>query len=167
MKRPISLYILAVLLPLIGWAQERQMLSLPNREQLSSERVMEVMQDSEGFLWYATQGGGVCRDDGRQMLVFRSDAEHPDLLGSNDVASLAEAAGRYIIIGTFHGAFVLDKRDYSIRRLPEVDDKKVDDIIVAAGNFTDAAATMSVALSGKYLNITTQPHSFNTNIIGK
>ena len=58
MKRPIFLYILAVLLPLIGWAQERQMLSLPNREQLSSERVMEVMQDSEGFLWYATQGGG-------------------------------------------------------------------------------------------------------------
>jgi hypothetical protein len=48
-----------------------------------------------------------------------------------------------------------------------VDDKKVDDIIVAAGNFTDAAATMSVALSGKYLNITTQLHSFNTNIIGK
>ena len=80
MKRPIFLFILAVLLPLIGWAQERQMLSLPNREQLSSERVMEVMQDSEGFLWYATQGGGVCRDDGRQMLVFRSDAEHPDLL---------------------------------------------------------------------------------------
>lgn len=108
------------------------MLSLPNREQLSSERVMEVMQDSEGFLWYATQGGGVCRDDGRQIVVFRSDAEHPDLLGSNDVASLAEAAGRYIIIGTFHGAFVLDKQDYSIRRLLEVDDKKVDDIIVTA-----------------------------------
>ena len=122
---------IAMLLPLIGWAQEQRMLSLPNREQLSSERVMEVMQDSEGYLWYATQGGGVCRDDGRQMLVFRSDAEHPDLLGSNDVASLAEAAGRYIIIGTFHGAFVLDKQDYSFRRLPEVDDKKVDDIIVS------------------------------------
>ena len=115
MKRPIFLYILAVLLPLIGWAQERQMLSLANREQLSSERVMEVMQNSEGFLWYATQGGGVCRDDGRQMLVFRSGSR----------------------------------------------------FIVTAGNFTDAAATMSVALSGKYLNITTQPHSFNTNIIGK
>lgn len=132
MKRNISLFIIAVLLQLIGWAQERRMLSLPNHEQLSSERVLEVMQDSEGFLWYATQGGGVCRDDGRQMLVFRSDAEHPDLLGSNDVASLAEAAGRYIIIGTFHGAFVLDKQDYSIRRLTEVDDKKVDDIIVTA-----------------------------------
>ena len=49
------------------------MLSLPNREQLSSERVMEVMQDSEGFLWYATEGGGLCRDDGRQIMVFRRD----------------------------------------------------------------------------------------------
>ena len=47
------------------------------------------------------------------------------------MANLAEAAGRYIVIGTFHGAFVLDKQDYSIRRLPEVDDKKVDDIIVS------------------------------------
>ena len=107
------------------------MLSLPNREQLSSEYVLEVIQDSEGFLWYATQGGGVCRDDGRQIVVFRSDTDHPDLLGSNDVASLAEAAGRYIIIGTFHGAFVLDKQDYSVRRLTEVDDKKVDDVIVS------------------------------------
>ena len=106
-------------------------LELPNREQLSSERVLQVIQDSEGFLWYATEGGGVCRDDGRQMLVFRSDAEHPDLLGSNDVACLAEAAGRYIIIGTFHGACILDKQDYSIRRLTDVDDKRVDDIIVS------------------------------------
>ena len=80
MKRHISLYIIAILLPLVGWAQERRMLSLPNLEQLSSKHILEVMQDSEGFLWYATQGGGVCRDDGRQMMVFRSDAEHPDLL---------------------------------------------------------------------------------------
>lgn len=107
-------------------------LDLPNREQLSSDHVMHVIQDSEGFLWYATEGGGVCRDDGRQVVVFRSDAEHPDLLGSNDVACLAEAGGRYIIIGTFHGAYVLDKKDYAISRLKEVDDKRVDDIIVAA-----------------------------------
>ncbi len=93
-----------------------------------------VMQDSEGFLWYATEGGGLCRDDGRQISVFRSDAEHPDILGSNDVASLAEAGGRYILIGTFHGAFVLDKLDYSIHKLSEVDDNKVDDIIVSRKN---------------------------------
>ena len=107
-------------------------LGLPNRELLSSERVVQVLQDSEGFLWYATEGGGLCRDDGCRVLVFRCDAEHPDLLGSNEVSCLAEAAGRYMVVGTSKGACVLDKRDYGIRRLAEVDEKRVDDVVVAA-----------------------------------
>lgn len=128
MNKLSHLLLIIVLWPLACWAQER--LALPRQEQLSSVRVLQVMQDTEGFLWYATEGGGLCRDDGRQIRVFRSDAEHPDLLGSNDISCVAEAARRFIIIGTFHGASVLDKSDYSIRRLEEVDDKRVDDIIV-------------------------------------
>ena len=132
-------------------------LELPNHEQLSSERVLHVLQDSEGYLWYATEGGGVCRDDGRQMIVFRSDAEHPDLLGSNDVASLAEALPPLsgIIIGTFHGAYVLDKRDYSIRRLTEVDDKRVDDIVVSRNGhwwLTSNKKVYEYSAEGKLLN---------------
>lgn len=121
-----------LLLPAFVCAQDSCRLDFPNLEQLPSQRVSQVIQDSEGFLWYATEGGGLCRDDGRQMRVFRSDAESPELLCSNDIACLAEAAGRYIIIGTFHGANLLDKRDYSIRRLEEVDDKRVDDIVVSS-----------------------------------
>jgi AraC-like DNA-binding protein/ligand-binding sensor domain-containing protein len=130
MKNHILLLLFVFLLPCIGKAQGRQRLSLPNREQLSAERVLHVMQDSEGFLWYATEGGGLCRDDGRQMLVLRSDADHPDLLGDNNIACLAEA-GQHIIIGSFHGAYLLNKQDYSISRLAEVDDKRVDDIVVS------------------------------------
>ena len=115
----------------MGFAQEPQVLTFPRLEQLSSQYVTHVIQDSEGYLWYGTEGGGVCRDDGHQILVFRSDAEHPDLLGSNSIACLAEATQRYIIIGTYHGAFLLDKHDYSIRRMIEVDDKRVDDIIIS------------------------------------
>ena len=131
MKNHIFLLLFVFLLPCIGRPQVKQRLSLPNRELLSAERVLHVMQDSEGFLWYATEGGGLCRDDGRQVLVFRSDADHPDLLGGNDVACMAEA-GQRIIIGSFHGAYLLDKHDYSISRLAAVDDKRVDDIIVDA-----------------------------------
>lgn len=131
MKYYKFLLLLCLLLSTVGWAQPKRILSLPRLEQLSSQHVTQVMQDSEGFLWYATEGGGLCRDDGRQITVFRSDAEHPDLLGSNDVACVAEAAGRYIIIGSFHGAYVLDKQGgYTIRRLEDVDDNRVDDIIV-------------------------------------
>ena len=131
-KRYAVFFLLVLLLPVSADAQDIVRLALPNLEQLSSHRISQVIQDSEGFLWYATEGGGVCRDDGRQVDVFRSDAKHPDLLGSNNVSCLAEASGRYIIIGTFHGAYVLDKRDYSIHRIMEVDDKRVDDIIVTA-----------------------------------
>ncbi len=37
--------------------------------------------------------------------------------------------------------------------------------IVTAGNFTDETSTVSVQINKKYLNIQTQPHSFNTYII--
>ena len=134
-------------------AQHYQQLVLPNRELLSSDKVLDVIQDSEGFLWYATEGG-VCRDDGRQVDVFRSDAEHPDLLGSNNVICLSQA-GRYIIIGTSHGAYVLDKRDYSIRRLADVDDKRVDDIIVSRNGHWWLTANKKVyeySAEGKLLN---------------
>ena len=112
-------------------AQTCQRQTLPHREQLSADRVLYVMQDSEGYLWYATDGGGVCRDDGRQVMVFRSDADHQDLLGSNTVLCLAESGCR-IFIGTSHGAHLLDKRDYTISRLTEVDETRVDDMLVTA-----------------------------------
>lgn len=130
MKHYYTILFFLLLFPLLGMAQEPQELTFPRLEQLSSQYVTQVIQDSEGFLWYGTEGGGVCRDDGHQILVFRSDAEHPDLLGSNNVACLAEADKRYIIIGTYHGAFLLDKQDYSISRMTEVDDKRVNDIII-------------------------------------
>ena len=131
MKHYYTILFFISLLPLLGSAQEQQELTFPRLEHLSAQHVTHVIQDSEGYLWYGTEGGGVCRDDGHQILVFRSDAEHPDLLGSNSIACLAEATQRYIIIGTYHGAFLLDKHDYSIRRMIEVDDKRVDDIIIS------------------------------------
>ncbi len=110
--------------------QGLQRLILPKAKQLTSGDVLSVIQDSEGFLWYATEGGGVCRDDGCKVDVFRSDADSPELIGSNKVGCLAEA-GRYMLLGTFRGAYVIDREDFSVRRLEEVDETRVDDIIVA------------------------------------
>lgn len=129
MKKHGILLMIYTLLSAVATVQSQTTLHLPNQEQLSSGKVNHVMQDSEGGLWYATEGGGLCRDNGRQVDIFRSDAETPDLLGSNKVACLAEA-GHLIIVGSYHGAYVLDKGDFTIRRLSEVDDKRVDDILV-------------------------------------
>ncbi len=109
-------------------AQEWRMLTLPHHDLLSSDRVLYLMEDREGVLWYATEGGGVCRDDGVHVDVFRSENEHPNLLGSNNIASLADA-GNDILVGTYHGAYRLNKADFSISRMEDVDDKRVDDIL--------------------------------------
>lgn len=108
-------------------AQEINVLELPYQEQLSASRVFHIIEDKEGFLWYATEGGGVCRQDGRQTDIFRSNAMQPHLLGSNNVSCLAEV-DESIVIGSFQGAYVLDKKTYSIRELNMVDSKRIDDI---------------------------------------
>ena len=56
-------------------------------------------------------------------------------------------------------------RDYS--RTPVVVFRSGGQIIVTAGNFTNDETTLSVKVKSKYLNIKTQPHSFNTYIIPK
>ncbi len=118
-----------LLMPTLLGAQELRLLKLPNQEQLSSGKVLFLLQDSEGILWYATEGGGLCRDDGLQIDIFRSDADNPELLGSNNISCLAEF-GQSIIIGTFHGAYALNRKSFNIQRIHEVDDKRIDDILV-------------------------------------
>ncbi|MBQ6211031.1 MAG: helix-turn-helix domain-containing protein [Prevotella sp.] len=127
----IAYLIMGWMMAVLVHASNYHLLSLPHQEQLPSKKVLHLIEDHEGFLWYATEGGGICRDDGRQVDIFRSDNNHPELLGSNDVACLAEVQSS-LIIGTFHGVYILDKKDYSIQRIKEVDDKRVDAICVAS-----------------------------------
>ncbi len=144
-------------------AQNLHRLNLPNQEQLSSGNVLFLMQDSEGALWYATEGGGLCRDDGLQVDIFRSDAENPDRLGSNNIACLAEY-GHYIIIGTFHGAYALNRKDFSIQRINEVDDKRIDDILVTKDNRLFVTANKKILVFNDALQLTaSHPSRFHDN----
>lgn len=96
-------------------AQRLRVSSLPTQQQLPVANVHCVMQDDEGYMWYGTTGGGVCRDNGYQIDVFRSDSRTPGLMGSNDVTCLAEDARHGICVGTGQGAYRIDKSDYSVR----------------------------------------------------
>ena len=56
-------------------------------------------------------------------------------------------------------------RDYS--KTPVVVFRNGQQFIVTVGNFTDADASLSVKVKGKFLNVAAAPHSFNTYVIGK
>jgi glucosylceramidase len=49
-------------------------------------------------------------------------------------------------------------------KTPVVVFRKEKDIIVTAGNFTDDEQHITVQVGKKFLNVTLQPHSFNTYV---
>ena len=116
---------------------------LPTQGQLPVANIHCLLQDSEGYMWYGTEGGGLCRDDGYDIDVFRSDALTPRLLGSNSVTCLAEDGEQHIYIGTTEGLYVLDKSDYVVRPLVRdvpLASSRTDAVMVASDKSVWAAA---------------------------
>ncbi|MBQ0074268.1 MAG: helix-turn-helix domain-containing protein [Prevotella sp.] len=87
----------------------------PRIDQLPLVGVNAILQDREGFIWYATTEGGLCRDDGYTVDVFRNDRANPMRLGhSNGVLSICETSKGDICFGTRENIYLLRKSDYSI-----------------------------------------------------
>lgn len=73
-----------------------------------------IYQDSEGYMWYGTRGGGLCRDNGYQVEVFRSDWRSPNRLANNNISCIAEDSIGGIWFGTEKGLYRLDKDTYQL-----------------------------------------------------
>jgi signal transduction histidine kinase/ligand-binding sensor domain-containing protein/DNA-binding response OmpR family regulator len=82
------------------------------RNQLPSNTVPRIFQDSDGFMWFGTFDG-LCRYDGYRVLTFRSDLKNPHLLTDNEVTCIDEDESK-LWIGTRKGLNLLDKKTYKI-----------------------------------------------------
>ncbi len=129
MKRSLAFLFCLCCWPVAN-AQRLRSQFLPNQSQLPVANIHRIFQDREGYMWYATEGGGLCRDDGYHVTVFRSDRNHPDLMASNDVTSIAEDGKGQIWFGTPKGCYILDKSDYSVRPVAGTEGKHVDNLLV-------------------------------------
>lgn len=118
MKKSILLFIFLLLLTQ-NRAQDIIVTGLPNLNQLPNSEIKCFFHDSEGFMWYGTEGGGLCRDDGYMVKVFRADINTPKLLESNSITGITEDIKQKIWFGTKRGAYILDKSDYSIIPVPD------------------------------------------------
>lgn len=90
--------------------------TLPTRQQMPVANVRCVFQDSEGMMWYGTQGGGLCRDNGYQVNTFRSDARTPGLLADNYVHCIAEDGRGRVWFGTGKQLYTIDKHTLQLRK---------------------------------------------------
>ena len=69
--------------------------------------VRRIMQDSRGFMWFATEDG-VVRYDGYEFRVFRHNERDPDSLANNLVWDIKEAPDGNLWMGTGSGLDLWD-----------------------------------------------------------
>ena len=112
-----SLMVVFTLLPSIARGQESvapHVVPMPNHNQLLSAHVRVLFQNKEGYMWYGMKNDGLYRDDGYQLVSFRSDFLHPDIQMNNNIMCLCEDSINRLWVGTKRGLYILDKKDYTI-----------------------------------------------------
>lgn len=115
---------------IVLFAQQIQVRNIPHIEQLPIGLINVFFQDSEGYMWYGTEDG-LCRNDGYNIHVIRSDYQTPNLFSSNSISCLAEDSIHHNIwIGTAKGLYHLNKRTYNIKLIPlsNKTDNKIENI---------------------------------------
>lgn len=83
---------------------------------LPSDEVKHIYQDNEGYIWIATNDG-LCRYDGYQTKIYKSNLYTPDLLSGNKINALAEDQNSNLWIGTTKGLNVLNKITGEIKKI--------------------------------------------------
>ena len=75
---------------------------LTTADGLSQNRVFAILQDRQGFMWFATRDG-LNRYDGNSFVVFKNNPDDPTSLSSNSVLALLEDDQGYLWVGTYGG----------------------------------------------------------------
>lgn len=99
--------------------QNMMPVKLPTQKQLPMAQIFRAFQDAEGYMWYGTEGGGLCRDDGYTIEKFRADYHTPYLLESNWITCITEDNRHRIWFGTKRGLYILDKKNYEVTPLKD------------------------------------------------
>ena len=76
-------------------AQEIVVKDIPSLDKLPVKAIHRIFQDSDGYIWYGTFNG-LCRSDGYDVRVFRSDLFHHGLLDDNYITYINEDHEKHI-----------------------------------------------------------------------
>lgn len=97
-----SLLLLLICISASAQSGSRAIKHLSTKDGLSSNEVRKVLQDSYGFIWFATSDG-LCRWDGYEFKVFKNYTKESNSLPNYFLLCLEEDTSKNIWIGTNHG----------------------------------------------------------------
>jgi len=127
---PFTLLLFFLLFSPFTYSQNSQLQNFNTKEGLPQSQVYDIGQDSIGYLWLATQGGGLARFDGDEFTVFNKKKG----LQSNFVNALL-VVGDKLYIGTHAGLSIYNKGKFSNFNSPRVNKVvSIDNMIYVATN---------------------------------
>lgn len=109
MLKKISLIFLCICSLSLLRAQDYNFKHYGQKQGLVNSSVKCIFQDSYGFIWFATQGGGISKFDG---TTFTSYDKQDGLVG-NDVICITEDKDKNIWIGTVDGVSKFDRKKFT------------------------------------------------------
>ncbi|MBX2904098.1 MAG: hypothetical protein KF872_11150 [Chitinophagales bacterium] len=98
-KSVLIFFICVISVPFSSNAQRYPFRNFTVTDGLGSSSVNHIFQDSKGYWWFATQGGGVSRFNGKEFTTYTK--KHG--LVNNDVTYIAEDKNHHIWIATAAG----------------------------------------------------------------
>lgn len=84
-------------------------------EGISQLSVMDIFQDSKGYLWFATKNG-LNRFNGKEYIIYRREDGNEQSLSNNSITSIAEDRNGNLWIGTGNGLNRIDLNTNRIKR---------------------------------------------------
>lgn len=103
-----SLLLLFLLFSLASYTQKNNFTSYTVRDGLPQNTVYKIFQDSKGYIWLGTDGGGISKFDGRKHTYFKKE----DGLASNVVRDILEDKDGNIWLATNEGVSIYDGIDF-------------------------------------------------------
>ncbi len=90
---------------------------LPTQEQLPVANVNVIVQDHDGYMWYGTAGGGVCRDDGYEVVTHSSKTTGQGVMESDEITCMAEGKDGRMWFGTRAGLYYINNVEGKVHRV--------------------------------------------------
>jgi ligand-binding sensor domain-containing protein len=121
---------LILLLAVFSYSQERKFIKFSIADGLPQSQIRDVIQDENGFLWVATNGGGVARYDGKEFKIFNKS----NGLISNGI-SVVNYNNGLTYIGTKNGLSIITNTEVLNFKCPSI--HKIlfkDDLVYLATN---------------------------------
>ena len=84
-------------------------------EGISQLSVMDIYQDSKGYLWFATKNG-LNRFNGKEYVIYRREDGNEHSLSGNSIASVTEDQEGFLWVGTNNGLNRIDLNTDRIKR---------------------------------------------------